>query len=56
MNDFLIELKYAIELGKYIDYEYDGEDEYQIEVFDSDIALNHVVSLLKKLGLLKDAD
>lgn len=46
--DFLKKLKDAIEYGKEIDYTYDDENnQYDIETFNSDSAVNKVLELLK---------
>lgn len=50
---FKSELKEAIDTGKGTDYHYNGEDEYQVDVFYSDNAVNAVMRILKDRGLLK---
>ena len=46
--DFLKKLKDAIEYGKETDYTYDAENnQYEIETFNSDSAVDEVLELLK---------
>lgn len=52
MRRFLAELKSAVEYGKDVDYAFDGEDEYAVETFNADEAVDEVVKLLKRWGLI----
>lgn len=47
-KDFQDELKKAIESGKSIDYNFDGEDEYPVEVFEVENANANVTEVLKR--------
>lgn len=48
-EDFKEQIEYAIECGKYTDYEYNGEDEIEIEVFDTEFAVIQVIEVINKI-------
>jgi hypothetical protein len=53
IKTFKDELTEAIIEGKDIDYNYDGEEEYSVDIFNEDEAVRQVLILLKRRGLLK---
>ncbi len=46
-------IKEAIEIGKGTDWNWEGEEEIEYQVFDSDIATNEVMGIVKQM--LQDA-
>lgn len=46
-------ISYLIIQGKDIDYRYDGEEEYYINVFNEKKATNEVIKYLKRKGVFK---
>jgi Tfp pilus assembly pilus retraction ATPase PilT len=47
-------IKDAIESGKDVDYGYNGEDEYRIDIFETETALNAVIRVLKEEKLIEE--
>lgn len=52
-EQFIKELEQAIDAGKSVDYEWNGEDEVRHDVFETDAARNQVMELLKKYFIRK---
>lgn len=48
-ESFKEQIEEAIECGKYTDYEYNGEDEIEIEVFSTEFAVRQVIEVINKM-------
>lgn len=46
-ESFLKELKQAIESGRQTDWDFNGEDEFEVQTFEVDIAMKRVMEVLK---------
>lgn len=42
------DIREAIESGKWTDYAYNGVDEYAVDAFDTDEAMNNLIKLFSK--------
>lgn len=52
-EQFIKELEQAIESGKSTDWGWNGTDEVQYDIFETDTARNQVIELLKKYLIQK---